>query len=80
MKHISLVKAVNKLNLTVNNSDKSQFYVKYNGKTLSWFRQEDSAKAVSVYKDSDPSDATIDYFPQIYVNTVKSAIEYLTKK
>lgn len=79
MKHTSLVKRLNKLNITVLNAERNNFYAKHNKKVISWIKQEDSALFVNVYKENDAPDRVIDYNPAYIASTIKKAIEHLTK-
>ena len=83
MKHVSLVKALNKAGFEINSitnelGNTDRFYVKHEGKKLNWIKQNESALCVNVYKDSDEPDAMTDYFPQRTAATIKHAMELLT--
>jgi len=79
MKHTSLVKKLEKLDLIVQTFNDVRYYVYHNGKILNWVKQDDSALVVNVYKEKDAPDMLIDYNPANHVRTIKEAVDSLTK-
>ena len=79
MKHTSLVKKLEKLDLIVQTFNGERYYVYHNGKILNWVKQDDSALVVNIYKEKDAPDMLIDYNPANYVRTIKEAVDSLTK-
>lgn len=80
MKSASIIKAIQKSGFQVVETDRK--YMARNGDVmLSWFKSSygDDVRSITVSNLKDPNQSEIDYFTDIYCDTIKSALNYLVK-